>query len=282
MSETQLFVSYRDRKSQFFNENDVVLTAEQTSLDMVSLPTGDFLIGAPENELESHNNEKPQRQIAIDQPFFISKCPITQAQWKTVAITLPKVNQDLEPSPSRFTNDNHPVERVSWHDAIEFCARLRQHTGRPYRLPTEAEWEYACRANTTTPFHFGPTLTTNLANYRGTDWSTGDNQYSGTYNGGPQGTFREQTTPVGSFDVANAFGLYDMHGNVWEWCQDTWHPNYDGAPTDGSAWTTGDSTYRVLRGGSWINGPADCRAARRMNSTPDTRVNYYGFRVACG
>ncbi|MEM9264683.1 MAG: formylglycine-generating enzyme family protein [Cyanobacteria bacterium P01_F01_bin.13] len=281
-NDDELVVQYRDRLAQFFTENGLELTTEKTALEMVFISVGEFMMGSPENELEHRKNESPQHQVTIAQPFFMGKYSVTQAQWKAVATTLPKINQDLEPEPSRFSNDNHPVERVSWHDAIEFCARLRQHTERPYRLPTEAEWEYACRANTNTPFHFGPTLTTTLANYRGTDWTTGDNHYSGTYNSGPPGTFQEQTTPVGSFDVANAFGFYDMHGNVWEWCQDVWHPNYNGAPTDGSAWTTGDDTYRVLRGGSWINGPADCRSARRMNSTPDARVNYYGFRVVCG
>jgi formylglycine-generating enzyme required for sulfatase activity len=174
------------------------------------------------------------------------------------------------------------VEKISWLDAIEFCDRLSQLTGRLYRLPSEAEWEYACRAGTTTPFHFGETITTDLANYDGTD--DPDGKWSGSYGIGTKGIYRQETTPVGSFGVANAFGLYDMHGNVWEWCMDHWHENYEGAPVDGSAWigpSASEHASRLLRGGSWSNNPRSCRSAFRSRSNA---VNWYdldGFRVAC-
>jgi len=185
---------------------------------------------------------------------------------------MPQVERELEPDPSSFKGDDRPVERIFWYDAVEFCARLSQHTGRDYRLPTEAEWEYACRAGTTTPFHFGETITTDLANYRGTI----------TYGAGPKGEYREQTTDVSSFP-ANAFGLYDMHGNVWEWCQDHWHENYDRAPTDGAAWlSSGESKYRVLRGGSWYDLPEFCRSAIRIGDAPGVIDGLVGFRVVCG
>ena len=182
----------------------------------------------------------------------MGKYPITQAQWQIVA-GFPQEKLQLQPEPSRFKGDNRPVEQISWYDAVEFCARLSQKTGRNYRLPTEAEWEYACRAGTNSAFHFGETITTDIANYRGTD----DEEYGwkGNYGEGPKGEYREETTPVDKFSYANAFGLCDMHGNVWEWCEDYWHENYKGAPSDGSAWLTGNDDIRVVRGGSWFNDP---------------------------
>ena len=194
-----------------------------------------------------------------------------------------QIEQALKPDPANFKGDNRPVEQVSWHDAMEFCARLQKHTGKPYRLPSEAEWGYACRAGTTTPFHFGTSITTNLANYRGTDFEYEGKTFSGAYGDGPYGEFREETTDVGSFAIANAFGLYDMHGNVWEWCLDQWHKTYEEAPIDGSAWiSSGESEFRVLRGGSWGDYPGLCRSAIRDDSSPDDRGSYDGFRVVCG
>ena len=154
-------------------------------------------------------------------------------------------------------------------------------TTREYRLPTEAEWEYGCRAGTTTPFHFGETISTELANYRGTDWEVEGKVYPGNYGRGLKGIYREQTTPVGYFKVANNFGLYDMHGNVWEWCEDDWHENYQDAPTDGSAWLSGDSSNKVVRGGSWDYNPVDCRSAYRDNDARDNRYDDVGLRVVC-
>ena len=200
----------------------------------------------------------------------MGKYPVTQAQWKVVA-SLPQVNRFLKPNPSQFKGDNRPVECVSWYDAVEFCDRLSQHTNRTYRLPTEAEWEYACRAGTTTPFHFGKTITAELANYRATE----------TYGDGPKGEYRQQTTPVDHFGVANAFGLCDMHGNVWEWCLDHCHNNYKGAPDDGSAWLTYDEGASVLRGGSWDFSPCNCRSASRNCTYPGFDFNSFGFRVMC-
>jgi formylglycine-generating enzyme required for sulfatase activity len=217
----------------------------------------------------------------------MGRYPVTQAQWKAVA-ALPKINRELERDPSEFKGDNRPVENVSWYDAVEFCDRLSSHTKRQYRLPSEAEWEYACRAGTTTPFHFGETITTDLANYRGTD--NEEYKWSGSYGRGPKGIYREETTEVGSFKVANAFGLYDMHGNVWEWCLDDWHNNYEGAPTDGSPWFDENDNISqkqgraVLRGGSWDDDPRLCRSASRyyyFRAGRGNLVNPLGFRVVC-
>ena len=255
-------------------------------LEMVQIPKGSFLMGSPENELETTADERPQHQVIVP-AFFMGKYPVTQAQWKTVA-NLPQVNRKLYPDPSRFKGANRPVEKVSWYDAVEFCARLSQKTGKIYRLPSEAEWEYACRARTTTPFHFGETITTDLANYGG--------YY--TYAARPEGIYREETTSVGSFGVANAFGLYDMHGNVWEWCADPWHDSYQGAPANSTVWdncndnhcqnyiellvnTEGDNQSRLLRGGSWHYNLTFCRSAFRRRNAPDDRNTNSGFRVVC-
>jgi formylglycine-generating enzyme required for sulfatase activity len=265
------------RTAQFF----VQQLSPTVGLDMVLIPGGSFLMGSPENEiniddepdfdsiLNIDGNSVPQHSVTVSS-FCMGKYPITQVQWRVVA-GFPEIERELNPEPSRFKGDERPVEQVSWEEAVEFCARLSQFASREYRLPSEAEWEYACRAGTTTPFHYGETITTDLANYDG----------SSTYGRGPKGVYRKETTPVGSFP-ANAFGLYDMHGNVWEWCLDHWHGNYAGAPTDGSAWLSEEKgSGRLLRGGSWYGDPRYCRSAVRSNYAPDDRSNFLGFRVVC-
>ncbi|MEM6598930.1 MAG: formylglycine-generating enzyme family protein [Cyanobacteria bacterium P01_D01_bin.36] len=239
-------------------------------LQMLQIPAGTFLMGSPESEPNREDDEGPQHEVSVPS-FFMSRYPITQSQWRHVA-SLPKVTIPLEAAPGKFTGSDLPVEQVSWYEATEFCARLAEHTKLPYRLPSEAEWEYACRAGTTTPFHFGDTLTTEVANY--------DGNY--TYADGPKGEYREKKTPVNEFDIANAFGLCDMHGNVLEWCEDYWHDSYDNAPTDGSAWLTEDKdARRVIRGGSWDDFPRYCRSAYRDYTSPDSRSYIVGFRVCC-
>jgi len=239
-------------------------------LEMVGIPGGTFTMGSPNNEADHATHEGPQRNVTIN-AVLMGKYPVTQSQWQSVA-KLPKIKADLQPAPSHFKGADLPVEQVSWNDTVEFCARLSKETGREYRLPSEAEWEYACRAGTTTPFHFGSTLTTNLANYDGTY----------TYGSGSKGEYRRQPKAVGSFSP-NAFGLYDLHGNVWEWCLDYSHDNYQGAPSDGSAWIFGgDANAPLLRGGSWNSNPASCRSAYRAWDGPGNRRNFFGFRVVCG
>ena len=251
-------------KAQYFSED----LGQGVTLDLVAIPGGTFMMGSSEGE--GTDDEKPQHQVTV-QPFFMCKYPVTQAQWKAIA-SLPKVERDLKPEPSRFTGDNRPVEQVSWYDAVEFCKRLSFATGREYRLPSEAEWEYACRAGTTTPFYFGETITSELANYNA----------SNIYVDEPKGEYRKETTPVEKFPP-NAFGLYDMHGNVWEWCADTCHGNYDNAPTDGSAWITEKSNAVVVRGASWFDLPYYCRSAYRfVDYGRDGSNNNVGFRVVCG
>ena len=253
------------------------------TLEMLPIPGGSFVMGAPDDEPERYEDETPPHLVSV-QPFLMGKYPVTQAQWSAVA-ALPQIDRELKSDPSYFKGDHRPVERVSWLDAMEWCDRLSRHTKQDYRLPTEAEWEYACRAGTTTPFHFGATITTNLANYRGTDDK--EHKWSGSYGNGPKGDYRAETTPVGSFEVANAFGLYDMHGNVWEWCHDHWHENYAEAPADGSAWLDNDDTLdeeanRLLRGGSWHYDPGYCRSACRNGIRADYQYFNISFRVVCG
>jgi formylglycine-generating enzyme required for sulfatase activity len=250
---------------------------DQTSIAMITILGGLLLMGAPEEELESLSSERPQHLVTIP-VFWMGQTQVTQAQWKAVA-GMPQVNVGLDVDPSRSKGANLPVENVSWDDAIEFCARLSVATGREYRLPSEAEWEYACRAGTTGPFSFGETIDAEVANYR----AQAEKKYnwSGKYGRGVLGKYREKTTPVGTFP-ANPFGLYDMHGNVWEWCEDHWHGDYQGAPIDGSAWLTNGSdadAARVLRGGSWLLYPWRCRSAFRLDYAAGTRDISLGFRV---
>jgi len=243
-------------------------------LEMVSIPGGKFKMGSPKGI--GYLDEKPEHEVTV-QPFFMGKYQITQAQWKIV-VGFPKVNRDLESDPSFFKGDNRPVERISWDDAVEFCTRLSKRLGYDYRLPSEAEWEYACRARTTTPFYFGNTITNKLANQGIEDyWEYKSKMYPGNE---LEGEYREETTDVGVF-LPNVFGLYDMHGNVWEWCQDAYHESYEGAPTDGSAWIN-DNQKRVLRGGSWDDYADECRSAVRHRTTPDYKGSGIGFRVALG
>ncbi|GCA84589.1 serine/threonine-protein kinase pkn1 [Microcystis aeruginosa NIES-2522] len=263
------------KQSQYFAQD----LGNGITLEMVAILGGTFLMGTEDEEIErlvkkfgweGFRRERPQHEVTVP-PFFMGKYPITQAQWKAIAATA-KIDIDLETNPSSFKGDELPVERVNWYQATEFCKRLSRETKQEYRLPSEAEWEYACRAGTTTPFYFGETITGELANYNA----------SNTYADEPNGEYRNETTPVGQFPP-NAFGLYDMHGNVWEWCADTWHDNYDGAPTDGSAWIeNGNNNRSPLRGGSWCSFPYGCRSAYRCNYGRRDVSDFFGFRVVCG
>jgi formylglycine-generating enzyme required for sulfatase activity len=253
-----------DRQEVRVQTCDVDL-GEGESLRLIQIPAGDFLMGSPANP-ERSAAEGPQHRVWLD-GFLLGQTPVTQAQWGVVA-RWPRL--DLKPDPSGFKGARRPVERVSWDQAMEFGRRLSQRTGFPFTLPSEAQWEYACRAGSTTPFAFGDTITPELANY--------DGRF--TYADGPTGNYREATTPVASFP-ANAWGLHDMHGNVLEWCLDTWHGSYEGAPTDGSPWLTGTDSRKLLRGGSWYNNPWLCRSAFRYRNRPGNAADNVGFRVVC-
>jgi formylglycine-generating enzyme required for sulfatase activity len=254
----------RANRAKYFSQS----LEPNLSLELVYIPTGILRMGSPRNEVGHETNESPMHWVALA-AFFIGKYPITQAQWRAVA-ELPPVNQPLEPNPSEFQGSDRPVENISWHDAMEFCRRLSLKTGIPYRLPTEAEWEYACRAGTKSPFHFGETITSAIANFDGTY----------PYGFGAKGEYRQQTTDVGKFPAANDYGLYDMHGQVLEWCADPWHDDYINAPNDGNSWQAEDENFRVLRGGSWFNVAGRCRAASRHRYGADVWLNHVGFRVA--
>ncbi len=282
VNKTGQVIERKPVKAYFYDENLPEVgnwKKAQNYIRMMYIPQGEFWMGTEDEEIErlvkkfggdGFKKERPQHLVKVP-AFYMSQTPITQAQWRAIAATA-KIDINLKTNPSRFKGDELPVERVNWYEATEFCKRLSRETKREYRLPSEAEWEYACRAGTKTPFHFGETITADLANYRGTK----------TYADEPTGEYRQQTTPVGQFPP-NAFGLYDMHGNVWEWCADTWHPNYDGAPTDGSAWIENGADNRSpLRGGSWYGYPDVCRSAFRVNCIRGYYVDLLGFRVVCG
>jgi formylglycine-generating enzyme required for sulfatase activity len=220
--------------------------AEGVDLTLMLMPDGAFLMG-PEG--------KEQRLVRMSR-FLMGRYPVTQAQWRVVA----GYEEGLDPDPSHFKGDNRPVEQVSWDDATEFCRRLSERTGKGYGLPSEAQWEYGDRAGSLTGFCYGDRLEPELANYEGRLKGTSD---------------------VGSFP-ANDWGLCDVHGNVWEWCEDDWHSDYKGAPDDGSAWVENDrkTLKRLLRGGSWDSSPEDCCSSVRY-SARDSRNFNLGFRVSC-
>jgi formylglycine-generating enzyme required for sulfatase activity len=260
-------------------------------LKIVQIPGGEFWMGQTEAEKalllqavgekdyqKSYARELPRHRVRV-RPFFLGQYPVTQAQWRTVA-GMDKVSLSLDPDPSELKGDQRPVEQVSWYEAVEFCQRLVAKTGRPYRLPSEAEWEYACRAGTETLYHFGDVISTDGFNY------AGDYTFAYIYSLGQytlsQNKEIHSTTKVGQFGCANDFGLFDMHGNVWEWCADHSHDSYNNAPNNGSIWISSDKVKpRIMRGGSWVFRPRDCRSAARALNEPGSRNEYCGFRVAC-
>lgn len=220
-------------------------------LEMIEIPAGKFLMGSSDFDVEKRENETPQHEVSV-KSFYLGKYPVTQSQWFAVMNNLPKINEI-------FRGKDFPVVNVWLEKALEFCAKLSALTSEKIRLPSEAEWEYACRARTQTPFNFGETVPTGLVSCK-----------SENENG---------LTSVGSFPP-NDFGLYDMHGNVWEWCADIWHENYIGAPTDGSAWlTNGDQGYCVQRGGSWVDRATNCRSAFRVGDVAHNNDHIVGLRI---
>ncbi len=243
------------QEAKYFIEN----LGNNVILEMVQIPSGKFTMGSPDTEAKRINDESPQHPVTVP-AFFMGRYPVTQAQYLAI----------IGNNPSNFKGGNRPVEKVSWDDAVKFCEQLSKNSERHYRLPSEAKWEYACRANTSTPFYFGETITTDLVNYNGT---------AAPYGFAPKGDYRQETTKVEKFPP-NAFGLYYMHGNLWEWCQDNWHDNYQDAPTDGSPWLTGgDNTRKLLRGGGWRDNPEDCRSANRNSFTLVNNSYGIGFRL---
>jgi len=252
------------KTARYFTEQ----LSDDVALDMIWVPGGEFDMGSADDDSEGYSDEQPQHHVMVS-GFFMGRYPVTQVQWRAVA-AMPQQNQELSPDPSYFKGDRHPVESVSWYDAVEFCDRLSAHTGRTYRLPSEAEWEYACRAHTTTPFSFGPKLTSDLANFAGSEESeTGEKQ--------------DGTTPVDHYPYANGFGLSDMHGNVFEWCLDHYHSSYKGAPADGGPWIDSEANEnksRVVRSSSWCS-VSSCRSAYRGAVYPGEPSYDLGFRVIC-
>lgn len=254
-----LILNRETKQAEYFTVN----LKDNITMEMVYITEGTFIMGSPEKEQGRSEDESPQHEVKVSS-FFMSKYLITQAQYLAV----------MNDNPSTFQGENKPVEKVSWYDASEFCDKLLGLTGIKFRLPSEAEWEYACRAGTDTPFYCGETISTHLANYKGTFG----------YGNGGAGISRNETTDVGSF-LPNGFGLYDLYGNVWEWCRDTWHDGYHHAPNDSKAWedeeTHDEKLPRVLRGGSWDDTSYYCRSAVRLWTSPIAKGKLIGFRVAC-
>lgn len=250
-------------------------------IEMIELAGGEFWMGSTDAEAQTAFNEvkryfkgtqqkwytaeTPRHRVAVSS-FLMGKHPVTQAQWMEVMGNLPEI-------PDNLRGDEHPVVMVSWEEADAFCQELSRRTKRKYRLPTEAEWEYACRAGTTSPFAFGQNINPEIVNYAG----------SHPYGSAPKGIYRQKTVPVGSLGVANAFGLCDMHGNVWEWCSDWYDSGYyeecrkQGVAIDPQG--PGAGSFRVLRGGGWSSSAVYCRSAFRHYVAPGNRYGSVGFRL---
>jgi formylglycine-generating enzyme required for sulfatase activity len=234
-------------------------------LEMVEIPPGSFCMGSTSGD----KNENPVHRVAINNSFYMGRYEVTVAEWLAVMGQLPELLLEMTHWNDLYASKRQPIVTTSWNDAQEFIRRLNTRgNGYIFRLPTEAEWEYACRAGTTTVFAFGNSLSSAQANFDG----------NFPYGGAAKGIHRGNTIIVGSFQPNN-FGLYDMHGNPWEWCQDFYHQNYYGAPVDGSAWEHGGTQERVLRGGGWNNKASSCRSAVRYSSPVTERYALIGFRV---
>ena len=254
--------------------------------EMVVVPAGSFMMGSPESEPQRWDGEGPQHKITIGKPFAVGRHAVTRGQFSAFVNDTSHNTENgatvwtgkelkLDPyrswrNPGFLQDDSHPVVCVNWNDARAYSAWLSETTGQTYRFLTEAEWEYVARAGTTTPFWWGPSITATQANYNG--------KY--TYPAGrSKGEYREATVPVASFEV-NPWGLFNVHGNVWEWCEDIMHSDYNGAPVDGFAWARGgDSSRRVVRGGSWNSNPEYLRSAHRDGHAAGIRISLFGFRV---
>lgn len=225
-------------------------------MKFVWINPGNFMMGSPKEEI-SRKDIETQHKVTLTKGFYIGVHAVTQEEW----------NEVMGNNPSFFKGEKSlPVENVSWDECQEFAKKLREKDKKPYRLPSEAEWEYACRAGTTTPFYFGQTISTDQANY--------DGQFA--YGNGKNGEYRKKTKPVGSFP-ANAWGLHDMHGNVWQWCQDSWEEYPEKGMVDPRGSEKGQ--FRVLRGGSWFDGPVYCRSAARVRNPPGSRQRIFGCRL---
>ncbi|MEW8427683.1 MAG: formylglycine-generating enzyme family protein [Candidatus Thiodiazotropha sp.] len=267
---------------------------EEEGPEMVVIPAGRFDMGSPASEEGRDSDESPQHPVTLDRPFAMSRCEITVGQFRRFVdetgysteaeqgkgcFVLKQDGTGFETNPERNwqnpgfnQTDAHPVVCVSWDDALAYAEWLSARTGQAYRLPTEAEWEYAARAGTTSPFSTGDCITTDQANYDGTY------DYAGC--GAKTGVYRRETVPAGSLPP-NPWGLHEVHGNAWEWVRDCWHENYTSAPKDGTAWESGgDCNLRVVRGGGWNNIPVHLRSAVRNRGTTDVANNFLGFRLA--
>jgi formylglycine-generating enzyme required for sulfatase activity len=254
-------------------ERDKYLT-NSVGMKLVLIPAGKFTMGSPATEAERNDNEK-QHEVEITKPFYLGVYEVTQDQYQKVG--------GRPPNRSRFRGPDLPVENVFWNHAVAFCQRLsarpdEKKAGRKYRLPTEAEWEYACRAGSKTPFHYGKSLSSKQANFNG----------NYPYGKAEKGPYLRQTSKVGSYKP-NAWGLYDMHGNVMEWCSDFYDPNYyknspkkdPRGPDKGVLSTDYNDFYRVVRGGSWVDEGRGCRSAFRFRAMPHDGYQIVGFRVVC-
>ncbi|MGP0088519.1 MAG: formylglycine-generating enzyme family protein [Xanthobacteraceae bacterium] len=233
---------------------------------MVVVPAGSFMMGSPSSEEHRDEDEGPQHQVTLSKPFAVGRFAVTFEEWDVC--TADGGCKGYEPKDEGWGRGRQPVINVSWDDAKAYVTWLSRKTGKTYRLLSEAEREYAARAGTETPFWWGVSISTGQANYEGTI----------TYGGGAKGEYRQRTLPVDSFK-RNPWGLYQVHGNVYEWVEDCYHDSYAGAPTDGSAWLSGDCSHRVVRGGSWFFFAWDLRAANRDEHAAFSRRNDLGFRL---
>jgi formylglycine-generating enzyme required for sulfatase activity len=234
--------------------------------EMVVVPAGSFIMGSPDSELNRAKYEGPQHRVKFARQFAVGKFAVTFEEWD--ACVADAGCRGYSPKDQGWGRGRHPVINVSWNDANAYVAWLSGKTGKSYRLLSEAEREYVARAGTRTAFWWGPTISPRQANYNG----------NYIYGDGPTGEYRQQTLPVDSFQ-SNRWGIFQIHGNVWEWTQDCWHENYAGAPTDGSPWESGRCDYRIVRGGSWATYPGDLRSAVRGRFASDFRSEFQGFRV---